>query len=287
MPSDHHIALIHNMRIFSFIFLCCMFALPVFVSVAMANDVACIGEEDLTEGQKLFMKWGFSGEGRHNYTFKHMEDPKESPFHAIFFDIKPWNFLDRIFFMQYFSHSRTHNFNYTYIPKFGLKNLKKTIQSSRKRTRKGDLNLFFLFESEGVDLGPAFQNQLIQTIRGSEKRLITNTDVFDLSESCRILRGTNNFEVVQTISHMLGRTSQREKAACIMTTFLVHFGLSNAREIFRSPKLLAPDKDKFLANFAYLPLGALYSVPNIGKGVSRCDAVDRLLTVNERRDQKR
>ncbi len=63
-----------------------------------------------------------------------------------------------------------------------------------------------------------------------------------------------------------------------MTTFLVSFGLSNAREIFESSHLLRSTQDKFFSNFARLPLRALYVEPGFELGTTKCQAVCELRT---------
>jgi hypothetical protein len=106
-------------------------------------------------------------------------------------------------------------------------------------------------------------------------------DTFSPAPHCDIARERNGYEVRRTIAISRFGASQGDTAQCLMTAMMVHYGLSNAKNIYAHEEYVTKKKGKYQLGRANIPYHYLYKSPDDklapAFGESICAIVEHVL----------
>lgn len=144
-------------------------------------------------------------------------------------------------------------------------------------------NLVFLLDAGKDGREGVFAEGLRARLAAAEGTQAEEVDAFQPVPGCRIERHRAGREIRNTLGTISARLDNRQRAACMMTTVMTHYGFSDATAVFESDELIrGPRNGMYYPSIKYRPLYPLYgrrggeTGESIPLGATRCEAIEVL-----------
>ena len=144
-------------------------------------------------------------------------------------------------------------------------------------------NLVFLLDAGKDGREGVFAEGLRARLAAAEGTQAEEVDEFQPVPGCKIERHRAGREIRNTLGTISARLDNRQRAACMMTTVMTHYGFSDATAVFESDELIrGPRNGRYAPNIKYRPLYPLYgrrggeTGESIPLGATRCEAIEVL-----------
>ncbi len=260
-------------------------ALAVFASASAFAAETCDDPTTSNVSHQLFLRWAFAASPPYDRTFKLAAGEARPKTIAVVVGPELIESFDLSFVTEYLVLSHAPKLSGWFPvaavdgePEARLAEIWNVTERNGWRP-----NLVFLLDAGKDGREGVFAEGLRARLAAAEGAQAGEVDEFQPVPGCRIERHRAGREIRNTLGRISARLDNRQRAACMMTTVMIHYGFSDAAAVFESDELIrGPRNGRYSPNIKYRPLYPLYgrrggeTGERIPLGATRCEAIEVL-----------